>query len=185
MRAAFADHAYLPRTGFLHYVVEQWPLRLIGLDTVLPGKTGGLMCAERLAWLDARLAEAPDRPTLIFMHHPPFSTGIEQMDVFGLDNAQAMREVVRRHPQVESVVCGHLHRPVQVRWAGTIASTAPSTGHQVALDLRVHPALEWVMEPPACLLHLWRPDLGVVSHTSYVGDYGGPQPFFENGRLIE
>jgi len=186
MRAAFADHAYLPRTGFLHYVVEQWPLRLIGLDTVLPGKTGGLMCAERLAWLDARLAEAPDRPTLIFMHHPPFSTGIEQMDVFGLDNAQAMREVVRRHPQVESVVCGHVHRPIQVRWAGTIASTAPSTGHQVALDIREHGALQWVMEPPACLLHLWRPGVGVVSHTSYIGDYGGPQPFFDdNGRVIE
>jgi hypothetical protein len=107
------------------------------------------------------------------------------MDALGLDNAEAMREVVRQHPQVESVVCGHVHRPIQVRWAGTIASTAPSTAHQVVLDLREHPPLEWVMEPPACLLHVWRPGLGVVSHTSYVGDFGGPQPFFEHGRLIE
>jgi 3',5'-cyclic AMP phosphodiesterase CpdA len=165
--------------------VDDLPVRLIALDTVVPGQPGGLMCAERLAWLDARLTEAPDRPTLIVMHHPPFRTGIGHMDAMGLANAEAMREVVGRHRQVEAVVAGHLHRPIQTRWAGTIATTAPSTAHQVALDLRPDGPPQFVMEPPACQLHVWTPGCGLVSHTSYIGVFDGPHPFFDSGRPIE
>jgi 3',5'-cyclic AMP phosphodiesterase CpdA len=185
LRAEFPDHAYLPRDGFLQYVVEGYPLRLIGLDTLVPGKGSGLLCAERLSWLDARLREARDRPTLVFMHHPPFRTGIWHMDALGLDNAEGMAAVIRHYPQIAAIVCGHLHRPIQVRWHGTIALTSPSTAHQVALDLRPDGPSAFMMEPPACLLHVWRPDTGLLSHTSYVGDFDGPYPFFENGRLIE
>lgn len=88
--------------------------------------------------------------------------------------------------QVEAVLCGHLHRPIQCRWADTIAMTAPSPAHQVALDLRQDdPGLGFTMEPPAILLHLWRPGPGLVSHTSYVGAFDGPHPFREGGQLIE
>lgn len=185
LRDEFADHGYLPREGFLHYVVDPYAVRLIGLDTVVPGRGGGLMCAERLAWLDARLREAPARPTLVFMHHPPFRTGIAHMDALGLDNADAMGEVIRRHTQVVCIACGHLHRPIQVRWNGTVAMTAPSPAHQVALDLRPDGPSAFVMEPPACLIHVWRPDTGLITHTSFIGDFDGPYPFSEGGRLIE
>lgn len=182
----FSDHDYLPRDGrFLHYVLEQYAVRLIGLDTLVPGKTGGLMCEERLAWLAARLGEAPDRPTVIFMHHAPFLTGIDHMDRFGLEGALAMGKVVERHPQVERVVCGHLHRPIQLRWHGTVVVTAPSTAHQVVLDLREEAPLAFAMEPPAFLMHVWREATGLVSHTIYIGEYPGPYPFREGGKLIE
>src|SRR5262249_56775162 len=81
LAAAFPDHAYLPRDGrFMQYVVEGHPVRLIALDTLVPGQVGGRLCAERLGWLAARLEEAPARPTVVFMHHPPFTTGIAPMD---------------------------------------------------------------------------------------------------------
>jgi 3',5'-cyclic AMP phosphodiesterase CpdA len=183
--AAFPDHTYLPRdAAFLHYVLEEYPVRLIGLDTLVPGRGGGLMCAARLRWLDARLQEAPTRPTMIFMHHPPFRTGIAHMDALGLDNAEALGDVIRRNHQVLCIVCGHLHRPIQMRWNGTLAMTAPSTAHQVALDLRADGPSAFVMEPPACLLHVWRPDTGLVTHTSYIGEFAGPYPFYEDGKLI-
>jgi Icc protein len=185
LRDTFADQGYLPREGFVQYVVESYPVRLVALDTLVPGKGGGVLCAERLAWLDARLGEAPERPTLVFMHHPPFRTGIAHMDALGLDNAEALGAVIRRHPQVASITCGHLHRPIQVRWNGTIAMTAPSPAHQVALDLTPDGPSAFVMEPPACLLHLWRPDTGLLAHTSYIGEFDGPYPFYENGTLIE
>jgi 3',5'-cyclic-AMP phosphodiesterase len=186
LRAGFADHPYLPRDGpFIQYVIDDYPVRLIALDTLVPGKGSGLMCGQRIAWLAARLAEAPDRPTIIFMHHPPFTTGIEHMDRLGLEGAPAMGGVVKRHPQVEAVLCGHLHRPIQARWCGTLASTAPSTAHQVALDLGAGGRAAFAMEPPAFLLHLWSPDRGLVSHTSYVGDFAGPYPFHDSGNLIE
>jgi 3',5'-cyclic AMP phosphodiesterase CpdA len=186
MRTAFADHEYLPREGeFLHYVVEGYPLRLLALDTLVPGKPYGHLCEARLAWLQARLREAPERATLIFMHHPPFATGIAPMDRHGMEGgAEAMAAIVREHPQVERVVCGHLHRPIHVRWAGTIASTSPSTAHQVVLDLESNGRAAFAMEPPACQLHLWRPGVGLVSHVSYIGEFAGPYPFRAPGPPV-
>jgi 3',5'-cyclic-AMP phosphodiesterase len=178
MVKALREHEYLPREGeFLHYVVNDYPVRLIGLDTVLPGSPGGLMCEKRLDWFSDRLAEAPERPTLVFMHHPPFMTGIRHMDDMGLAGSDDFLKIVARNPQIERVVCGHLHRPIQVRLAGTLISTAPSTAHQVVLDLRADGPGEFNMEPPACHLHVWYKGQGMVSHTSYIGKYDGPYPF--------
>jgi 3',5'-cyclic-AMP phosphodiesterase len=180
LAAVFSDHAYLPPGGrFKQYVVEGYPVRLIALDTLDPGRVGGLLCAERLGWLAARLDEAPTRPTVIFMHHPPFVTGIARMDAHGLANAGEFATVVRRHSQIERIVAGHLHRPIQSRVGGILASTAPSTAHQVALDLQDLP-LAFTLEPPACELHVWSGETGLVSHTSYIGDYDGPY-LFANG----
>ncbi|MGQ9366405.1 phosphodiesterase [Azospirillum sp. ST 5-10] len=183
---AFPDLAR--RSGgdaFFQYTVEDWPVRLVGLDTMRPGSGGGELCAGRLAWLDARLAERPDRPTIVFQHHPPFPTGIGHMDRIGLAGAAEEAAVIRRHPQVERVLCGHLHRPIQVRWAGTLASTAPSVAHQVALDLREAAPSAFVLEPPGFQLHLWRDDAGLVSHTAFVEGFDGPYPFFADGKLID
>ena len=171
MRREFSDHAYMPRDGFMQYVVDDGPVRLIALDTLLPGSGGGLVDDERVAWLDARLCEARTKPTLIFMHHPPFKTGIAYMDSIGLQGKDALASVVRRHAQVERVACGHLHRSIQSRWAGTVASTAPSTAHQVVLDVREDADLGFTLEPPGYALHLWREGLGLVTHVATVGDY--------------
>ena len=90
---AFPDHAYLPRDGgFLQYCVEDWPLRLIALDTIIPGEPGGRLCEQRLAWLAARLAEQPERATLIMMHHPPFATGIGHMDGMALEAPERLAD---------------------------------------------------------------------------------------------
>src|SRR6266550_4232694 len=80
LRAAFAGDGYLPADGFLQFAIEDYPVRLVALDTLTPGEGGGLLCSTRLAWLDHVLASAPARPVLLMMHHPPFLTGIERMD---------------------------------------------------------------------------------------------------------
>jgi len=182
----FDRHRYLPRDGgFLHYVVEDWPVRLIALDTLIPGESGGQLCAKRLHWLDARLAEAPDRATLVLMHHPPFKTGIRKMDEMGLDGIAALETVIGRHPQVERIVCGHLHRSITRRFAGTVACTAPATAHQIALDLGEVPRLATVMEPPACLLHLWLGNgEGLVSHVSVIGEQFPPFGVFDGHQWL-
>jgi len=166
----FASESYLPRAGspFAHYAVDDYPIRLIGLDTTVPEHHHGMMCEERLRWLDETLSAQPDRPTFIFMHHPPFRTGINWMDSSGLHGGRAMKEIVGRHRNVIRVAAGHIHRPIHVAWAGTIASTAPSTCHQVALDLAGGDGFEFVMEPRAVQLHSLDPGYGLVSHLSYV-----------------
>jgi 3',5'-cyclic-AMP phosphodiesterase len=110
---AFADHGYLPKDGeFIQFTIEDLPLRIIALDTLIPGEAGGRLCQARLDWLSARLEEQATRPTLIAMHHPPFDTGIEGMDEINCDNGAALGAIVARHPQVERIVCGHIHRPI-------------------------------------------------------------------------
>ncbi|MEO1773380.1 MAG: phosphodiesterase [Pseudomonadota bacterium] len=175
MRAAFRDHAYLPAEGPINWVIEGFPVRLVGLDSVVPGASHGMLSEETLAWLDRTLG-VDQRPTIAAIHHPPFPTGIKAMDQIMCLNGAAMAEVIGRHPHVERVVAGHHHRPVQVRWAGTLGQIAPSVAHQVHLDFTVRPAAEWVLEPPAYLLHLWD-GRALMTHTAYVGDFGGPQPF--------
>jgi len=178
LRAAFADHAYLRQfEPFIQYAVDDWPLRMVALDSVIPGEAGGRLCEERLGWLERTLAAAPDKPTLVLMHHPPFATFIGHMDGMGLEDSAPLARVIARNSQVERVLCGHLHRPIQVRFAGTLASTCPSPAHQVALDLAPDAQALFRMEPPAFQLHAWRRGACVVTHTAYVGDYAGPYPF--------
>lgn len=185
MRAAFAHRGYLPAQGFLHYAVEHGPLRLIGLDTVVPQQSGGAVCADRLAWLDMTLAEKPDVPTLILMHHPPFLTGIVHMDNIGLQGRDAFAAVMRRHDQVQAILCGHVHRPIFTQVGGRAAMICPSPSHQVALDLRPDGPSAFRLEPPGYMLHRWQ-DGRLTSLTAVLGDWPGPFPFFDaNGQLID
>lgn len=182
LRAAFADHRYLSQSReFIQYAIDDHALRIVAIDTVIPLESGGELCEDRIEWLDGTLAEAPDRPTVVLMHHPPFTTFLEHMDAYGLRNPEALAPVIERHPQVQAIFCGHVHRPIETRFAGTIASTAPSAAHQIALDLDVDVPSRFVMEPPAYRLHAYSAATGLVSHTAYVGEFAGPYPFREPG----
>jgi 3',5'-cyclic-AMP phosphodiesterase len=184
LRASFADHAYLRQwPPFVQYVIEDHALRLVALDTVIPGQGGGTLCGERLAWLDRTLA-ASTRPTVVALHHPPFATGIGHMDRISLSPADALARVIERHPHVERVIAGHLHRSITARFAGTVASVCPSPAHQVALDLDPQAPDCFVMEPPGFQLHFWNGD-ALVTHTAVIGRHAGPYPFREAGRLID
>ncbi|GJD53387.1 3',5'-cyclic adenosine monophosphate phosphodiesterase CpdA [Methylobacterium crusticola] len=172
--------AYRPgaRAGFVQYAVKDHPVRLIGLDTLVPGHGHGALCGDRLAFLEEALAAGDGRPTLVFLHHPPFVCGIAHMDAIRLIEGEArFRALIAAHGDVERVLCGHHHRPIQARYAGTIAQIAPSVAHQVALDLTPEHAGALVLEPPAYLLHRWEPGAGLVSHMAYVESFPGPYPF--------
>lgn len=170
LRAAFAADGYLPEHGpFLHYVLEDAPLRLIGLDTQRFGEVGGELCEARLQWLAERLEEGAERPTLLFMHHPPFPTGLP-VDRYGFPGAEALGVLLEQHRQVQRIVAGHVHRAVQALWHGVPASTCSATAFQFGLDLD-RPRSRIALEPPVLHLHTWQPETGVVTHTSPIGDY--------------
>ena len=187
MREMFPSHRYLrQRTGKLDYVIDEFPVRIVALDSTIPQKSPGLLTKAQLAWLDDTLGAGRERPTIVALHHPPFWTGIGHMDEQPLTNPDDLAAVISRHPQVERVIAGHLHRPIVARFAGTIASTSPSPSHQVALDLADDAASRFVMEPPGFQLHLWREGIGVVSHTAAIGEFAGPYPFYDaSGQLID
>lgn len=170
LQAAFPDHAHLRGPdGFVQYAVDAGPLRLVVLDTVVPGHEGGALCARRLGWLDRTLAEDA-RPTIVAQHHPPFETGLAVMDAQSLADPQAEAAVIGRHPHVERIISGHYHRTVHARFAGTIASACASTAQQLVLDLNPGAELRLTYEPPSFQLHLWT-GRELASHTAVVGDF--------------
>ena len=148
--------------GFVQYCVDFPPLRLVTVDTLEEGRHGGAFCDRRAAWLDAQLAKDRVKPTYIVMHHPPIESGIEWMNTHPDEPWVAVfTDVVRRHPQVRGLICGHLHRSVTAAWEGRTVAICSSTAPQVSLDLRPidadrpdnRPMI--VAEDPAYALHRW------------------------------
>jgi 3',5'-cyclic AMP phosphodiesterase CpdA len=176
---AFADRipAQSQLTGFAQYTVDDFPLRVIALDSVEPRRSAGVLCAHRLAWLESTLQAALERPAMLMLHHPPFRTHQPVGDRLGLQEPDAFAALVDRHPQIVAIVAGHLHRAIHGRVGRIPASTAPSTAHQVALALCEDSPLAFTHEPPGFQLHVWRSPNEWTSHTVQTGSYAGPFPF--------
>lgn len=161
----------LPEGPYLHRMVDTGPLRILALDTVVPGRPEGALDAPRLAWIADRLAEAPhERPLLVLMHHPPFVSGIGHMDRMNCAGADALAGLLRGRT-VAGLLCGHVHRPITAHWHGIPCFCGPGTAHLVALDLEAESPARWTREPPAVALHLWDDAHGLRTHLSFVGDF--------------
>jgi len=188
MRAAFPRAAYAFPTGALNQSVEIGGLDLVLLDSSVPGRPHGELDAPTLQWLAATLASSPDRPALLFLHHPPFKTGIWHMDHQYLLNAGELAAVVKRHPRAQLIAAGHIHRAILTMFAGIQSTICPAPNHAVDLDLAELREPSFKIEPPAFHLHTWFPGEGfgsVVTHQVPIGDFDGPHPFFgPDGKLL-
>ena len=188
MRAAFPEWVYAHASGALDQIRHVGPLDIILLDTHVAGKPHGELEDTSLQWLDATLSSAKDRPALVFLHHPPFRTGIEHMDVQDLFNADQLDPIIRRHPRVRIVAAGHVHRATLTTFAGVAATICPAPNHAVDLDLGALRVPSFKVEPPAFHLHVWFAGDGfgdVVTHSVPIGEFDGPHPFFgADGKLL-
>lgn len=132
---AFADGGHI-RLGmdFVQYSVEQFDVRLIVIDTVSGTSNRGCLCPTRLADIERMLLQDTTRPTLLFLHHPPFEVSVSP-DPFPYelwDEAEALQAVIAQHAQIRGVFCGHVHRTVE----STIGTVPASTLTCIASDLR-------------------------------------------------
>lgn len=188
VRRLFRGQRYAQPSGAanLHLALEALDLFL--LDSSVPGQPYGHLDGATLSWLDASLAASADRPALVFLHHPPFVTGITHMDRQNLRNAHDLAAVVAARPRVRLVAAGHVHRAVATVFAGVAATICPAPNHAVDLDLLDAHAPAFRAEPPAFHLHVWFPgdDFGqLVTHQVPIGRFGGPHPFFDaQGRPL-
>jgi Icc protein len=187
MRSALPQ-AYAFSSGPLNQRVEIDGLELVLLDSSVPGKPYGVLDAPTLQWLDATLASAADRPALVFLHHPPFKAGIWHMDRQNLLNAGELAPIIRRHPRVQLIATGHVHRATLTMFAGVPTTICPAPNHAVDLDLAELREPSFKVEPPAFHLHSWFPGEGfgsVVTHQVPIGNFDGPHPFFgPDGKLL-
>lgn len=173
-RAVFTD---VPQVGgFVQYVAEAGPLRIVVLDTLDEGHHGGSFDAERAAWLEEALA-ASDKPTILVLHHPPIETGNGWMtESLDAEWVQRLQAVIAGKPHVIRLVSGHLHRAIVTGWGGTVLAVCPSSAPQVAIDFR---ALDpeapdgrdmIVAESPGFALHYWT-GRDLVTHFGAGGEH--------------
>jgi 3',5'-cyclic AMP phosphodiesterase CpdA len=152
--------------------VEQGGMHLIGLDTSVPHMPHGELGGDQLRWLERTLRACAGQPTLIFMHHPPLVAGMAAMDECGLKQGIAeLGRLVAAHGAVKLLAAGHYHRPIVGALGGAPVVVAPSSSHQLELDLRPGAPLVCRLEPAMVGLYRWTPEDGLACHFSYV------QPF--------
>lgn len=169
-RDALHRHFGVPGAGGepVRYDVDLGPLRLVALDTTIPGEDGGALGDDQLGWLDATLGAAPEVPAVVAMHHPPFALGIPAWDAIGLRPADRQRlgDVLARHAHVQRVVAGHVHRAISTELGGRPVVSVPSTYVQGLLDFS---ATELALsdDPPGFGVHRLV-DGTIVSHVQPV-----------------
>lgn len=176
-RASFPHQPYAASSGPLHIIIDRGPVRIIGFDITVVDAHHGDVDEAAAQWLDATLANEPDRPTVVMMHQPPFDSGIPYIDEYHCRNGERLAAVISRYASVERILCGHIHRVMQLRFGGTLLCTAPSTTTAIALRLTPDAEPASYIEPPALLLHRWTPETGLVTHYVPVGTFPGPLPF--------
>lgn len=153
---------FVQSNGFVQYAIEDYPVRILALDTLVEIRHGGGFCEARAAWMRKCLDEQPKRPTLIALHHPPVETGLSWMSESpDAPWMKRLEEVVSGHTNIVALVAGHLHRPMVTRFAGTILAVCAASAPQLALDLgtidqdRPDERPMILDDPPAFALHKW------------------------------
>lgn len=114
----------------VNFSVESAGWRLIGLDSHIDGEVSGRIGESQLQWLAAELKAHVTQPTLLFVHHPPVTVESAWLDRIGLQDADALLEVVRSFAQVRSISAGHVHQEFAVTLYGLEIMATPSTGVQ-------------------------------------------------------
>ncbi|MCJ1708148.1 phosphodiesterase [Microbacterium sp. VKM Ac-2923] len=107
-------------------------LRLIALDSTVPGWHHGDVDAEQLAWLRAELAQPAPLGTILALHHPPLPTHIPFFDVLELRDQPGLADVVRGS-DVRSILAGHLHYSTSGTFAGVPVSVAAASCYTMDL----------------------------------------------------
>lgn len=101
-------------------------LRLVALDTSVPGWHHGEIGREQLAWLRDVLSTPAPLGTLLAMHHPPLPSHIPLFDILELRDQGALAEAIAG-TDVRGILAGHLHYSTSGTFAGVPVSVAAAT----------------------------------------------------------
>jgi len=116
----------------VHRIIEVDGLRIIALDSTVPGYHHGELDDAALDWLAAALDEPAPQGTVIALHHAPIATPLALMDVIELRGQDRFADVVRGR-DVRLILGGHLHYATNGSFAGIPVSVAGATAYTMDL----------------------------------------------------
>jgi 3',5'-cyclic AMP phosphodiesterase CpdA len=105
-------------------------LRIVSLDSTVPGYHHGVLTDEQLDWLASVLAIPASHGTLLALHHPPIPCPVEIMAIIELQEQQRLAEVIRG-TDVRAILGGHLHYATSGTFAGIPVSVAAATCYTI------------------------------------------------------
>ena len=104
--------------GALHFACDRGDLQLVGLDSTVETQEYGSV-TEHLGWLGEQLYAADGKPSLLFMHHHVFASGIPTLDKTQCRGLDGLAALIHRSPnRLLAIASGHVHRPVAGMFAG-------------------------------------------------------------------
>lgn len=160
----------------IRYVIEQFPVRFIMLDSTIAGELHGEIGSKQMAWLDMQLERDTERETAVCMHHHPLPCGNAHMDAIKCRDGEALISLLDKHPHVTRVICGHTHRSIFQNVGHLLICTAPGAAHQVpfhSTDLDG----SYTLEAPALYFHRHTAETGLVTYSRSLAPFEGPYPF--------
>lgn len=111
-----------------HIAFKHW--QIISLNSKKPGYTGGYLAPSELTYLKDTLDQHPDLNTLIAVHHQPIDTNSQWMDTMTIENSDELFDLLKKHPQVKAISCGHIHQEMQATKDDKLILGVPSTCFQ-------------------------------------------------------
>ncbi|MCB2077859.1 MAG: metallophosphoesterase [Novosphingobium sp.] len=168
LRAAFADKGYLdPTSPHIDYTVEDYPVRLIAVDTLHTGSNKGDFCEARARRLVEAIDADTSRPIAVFAHHPPFMV---QVGPVGLnfetpEMMERLRRAMQRSPRVVRAFCGHVHRGT----FGEVGAITTTVMPSVATSLRWGDYPPFMQDRPVYHIHRYDPKTGFSTESRIVG----------------
>nr|WP_296776223.1 phosphodiesterase [Rhodococcus sp. (in: high G+C Gram-positive bacteria)] len=125
-----------PSTGSVDRVQDIDGLRVVTLDSTVPGHHYGALSGDQLDWLAGVLAEPAEFGTILAMHHPPVPAVLDLAVLVELVDQKDLASVLRG-TDVRSILAGHLHYSTTATFAGIPVSVASATCY--TQDLNVPP----------------------------------------------
>jgi 3',5'-cyclic AMP phosphodiesterase CpdA len=167
LRAAFAPRGYLdPSAEFVEYAVEDYPVRLIAVDTLNPGSNKGAFCPARAKRLIELIDAETTKPIAAFMHHPPFEVPVGP-DALNFETPEMMarlRQALQYSGRIVAVFSGHVHRGT----AGYVGNIRATVVPCVATRLRKGDYPAHLRSCPVYHVHRFYPLRGFATETRIV-----------------
>lgn len=139
-RAPYARHLFDSEDdGPQDRVYDVRGLRIVALDTSVPGWHHGELTAAQLDWLRDVLATPAPHGTILAMHHPPIPVPMMRLaEIIELHDQEALAEAVAGS-DVRAVIGGHFHFTSYSTFAGVPVSVASATCYtsELAPDQRL------------------------------------------------
>jgi 3',5'-cyclic AMP phosphodiesterase CpdA len=133
-------------------------------DSVIPGESGGLLSEATLTWMKTALQErATGRPALVAFHHPPAVLHIPFIDRIRQTGEERLAELLRPHPEVVALICGHAHTAAVTTFAGRPLVVGPGCVSTTRSPVEAAGLLD-LETGPGYALHFLGDDARLVTH---------------------